>query len=197
MSDETVKVGEEVEVKIYIDQNPGITALSIEVAFPEYFTLKKVKYTNLLPSKPSNSSMTRNPFKISWFNPDTTDVSYTGLFATLTFETRVNTPIQDYPITVTYRPNNVIDESFISVPFDIDNGTIKVEKLKPADSTPGDVNRDGKINMKDLVLIQQHINQWDVDIDESAADVYDDGEIDMKDLVLLQRYINGWEVELK
>ena len=51
--------------------------------------------------------------------------------------------------------------------------------------------------MKDLVLIQQLINRWDVQIVESAADVNDDGEINMKDLVLLQRYINGWEVVLK
>lgn len=50
---------------------------------------------------------------------------------------------------------------------------------------------------KDLVLIQQLINRWDVQIVESAADVTDDGEINMKDLVLLQRYINGWEVVLK
>ena len=69
-----------------------------------------------------------------------------------------------------------------------------VEVLKP---TPGDVNRDGAINMKDLVLIQQLINHWDVDIVERAADVNDDGDIDMIDLVILQRYINGWEVVLK
>ena len=104
----------------------------------------------------------------------------------------MSTPIDDYPITISYNANNIFDSSLINVPFDIGNGTVTV--LKP---TPGDVNRDGNINMKDLVLIQQFINHWDVSIVESAADVNDDGEINMKDLVLLQRYINGWEVVLK
>ena len=192
VSSETVRAGELVQVKLYLDENPGITALSIDVTFPEYFTLKNVQYTDLLSSKPSNSAMTRNPFTISWVSSDSSDVANTGLFALLTFEVNLNTPVQDYPITVTYKPNNVFDSALINVPLDIDNGTVEV--LKP---TPGDVNRDGAINMKDLVLIQQLINHWDVDIVERAADVNDDGDIDMKDLVLLQRYINGWEVVLK
>lgn len=192
VSNETVRAGDVVQVKLYLEENPGITALSMDVAFPDYFTLKDVQYTDLLSSKPTSSAMTRNPFTISWVSPNSSDVDNTGLFATLTFEVSLNTPVQDYPITVTYKSNNVFDAALINVPLDIDNGTVEV--LKP---TPGDVNRDGAINMKDLVLIQQLINHWDVDIVERAADVNDDGDIDMKDLVLLQRYINGWEVVLK
>lgn len=192
VSNETVRAGDEVQVKLYLEENPGTTALSMDVAFPEYFTLKDVQYTDLLSTKPTSSAMTRNPFTISWVSPNSSDVDNTGLFATLTFEVSLNTPVQDYPITVTYKPNNVFDTALVNVPLDIDNGMVEV--LKP---TPGDVNRDGAINMKDLVLIQQLINHWDVDIVERAADVNDDGDIDMIDLVILQRYINGWEVVLK
>lgn len=43
------------------------------------------------------------------------------------------------------------------MPFDVDNGTVMV--LKPI---PVDVNDDGEINMKDLVLLQRYINGWEV-----------------------------------
>ena len=191
ITDAIVRAGDEVQVKLFLDENPGITALSIDVTFPEYFTLKNVQYTDLFGNQPSNSPFTKNPFTISWASSSTSDVDGTGLFAILTFEVDLSTPVDDYPITISYNANNIFDSSLINVPFDIENGVVTA--LKP---TPGDVNRDGNINMKDLVLIQQFINHWEVNIVESAADVNDDGEINMKDLVLLQRYINGWEVVL-
>ena len=192
ISNETVRAGDEVTVKLYLDENPGITALSINVNFPNRFILKDVQYMGLFPNQPSSSPMNYNPFTVSWASPTSTDIDNTGLFAILTFDVGIDVPLADYPITVTYNAENVFDSAFVNVPLDIDNSTVSV--LKP---TPGDVNRDGNINMKDLVLIQQLINRWDVQIVESAADVNDDGEINMKDLVLLQRYINGWEVVLK
>ena len=93
---------------------------------------------------------------------------------------------------MTYKADNIIDSTLEDIPFDVENGTVSVQR-----PTPGDVNRDGAINMKDIVLVQQYINHWDVSIVERAADVNDDGDINMKDLVILQQYINGWEVELK
>ncbi len=60
----------------------------------------------------------------------------------------------------------------------------------------GDVNGDGDINNRDLALLQQYINGWDVEIDEVAADVNDDSDINNRDLALLQQYINGWDVTL-
>ena len=60
----------------------------------------------------------------------------------------------------------------------------------------GDIDRNGKVNMKDYGLLQQYLNGWDVDIDRIAVDVNGDGKINMKDLSLLQQYLNGWDVEL-
>ena len=59
-----------------------------------------------------------------------------------------------------------------------------------------DLNADGEINNRDLVLLQQHLNGWDVTIDIAVCDVTADGEINNRDLVLLQQYLNGWDVEL-
>ena len=79
----------------------------------------------------------------------------------------------------------------LNVAFAVKNGTLTVH-----DHIGGDINGDNTVNMKDLVLLQQYINSWDVDVDERFADVNGDNAVNMKDLVLLQQYINGWEVEL-
>ena len=63
-----------------------------------------------------------------------------------------------------------------------------------SDSGKGDVNGDGAVNMKDLVLLQRYLNQWAVNINLSACDINGDGSVNMKDYVALQRKLNGWTV---
>ena len=62
---------------------------------------------------------------------------------------------------------------------------------------PGDANGDGKVNNKDLALLQQYLSDWDVAIDIPVADVNDDGKVNNKDLALLQQYLADWDVVLK
>ena len=62
---------------------------------------------------------------------------------------------------------------------------------------PGDANGDGKVNNKDLALLQQYLADWDVAIDTHVADVNDDGKVNNKDLALLQQYLADWDVVLK
>ena len=66
-----------------------------------------------------------------------------------------------------------------------------------SDVMPGDVNGDGKVNVRDIGALQQSINGWDVSIIEEAADVNGDGKVNVRDLGVLQQYINGWDVDLK
>ncbi len=54
----------------------------------------------------------------------------------------------------------------------------------------GDANGDGKINNKDLGLLQQYLNDWDVTIDKKAADLNDDGKVNNRDLGMLQQQLN-------
>lgn len=67
-------------------------------------------------------------------------------------------------------------------------------KYTVSDSLRGDVNRDGKVNMKDYALLQQWLNNWDKEIDKDASDINGDGKINMKDFALLQQLLNGWDV---
>ena len=61
---------------------------------------------------------------------------------------------------------------------------------------PGDLNADGKINIRDLGLLQQYLNNWDVTL-LGDGDLNNDGKINIRDLGLLQQYLNNWDVELK
>lgn len=62
---------------------------------------------------------------------------------------------------------------------------------------PGDLNEDGRVNNKDLGLLQRYINDFQVEISLSAADVNDDSTIDITDFEILQKYLNGWGIKLK
>ena len=69
---------------------------------------------------------------------------------------------------------------------------IVVEKAGPQ----GDLNSDGRKNNKDLALLMQKLNGWDVSVSEVAADVNSDGAQNNKDYALLMQYLNGWSVKI-
>jgi hypothetical protein len=69
--------------------------------------------------------------------------------------------------------------------------------VSAADTTIyGDVNGDGKVNNRDLGILQQYLNGYDVTIDSDVADVTHDDKVNNRDLGLLQQYLNGWDVTL-
>ena len=61
---------------------------------------------------------------------------------------------------------------------------------------PGDADGDGRINNRDIALLQQYFAGWSVTIYIKGADVNGDGRIASDDLALLQQYIAGWNVVL-
>ena len=55
----------------------------------------------------------------------------------------------------------------------------------------GDANGDGKINLKDAILVLQAANGKNVTIDRSAADVTGDGKVNIRDAILILKRANG------
>ena len=96
------------------------------------------------------------------------------------------------PITVRYDDDDLFNYDFEPVLFNTVNAETEVRKC-----LPGDLNNDGKINIRDLGLLQQHLNGWNVTFEESAADLNGDGKLNIRDLGLLQQYLNGWDIEFK
>ena len=61
----------------------------------------------------------------------------------------------------------------------------------------GDVNRDCKINMKDISSMIRLLASYDVDIVEAAMDVNFDQNRNMKDISAMIRYLAGWNVDIR
>ncbi|MBQ7699744.1 MAG: hypothetical protein IJT49_05325 [Clostridia bacterium] len=55
----------------------------------------------------------------------------------------------------------------------------------------GDVNRDGKVNNKDVTVLFRYLNGSGVSVDKKACDTDGDGEENNKDAVTLFRYLSG------
>ncbi len=54
----------------------------------------------------------------------------------------------------------------------------------------GDGNNDGKVNNRDLGLLQQHLNEFDVEISLTAVDLDGNGRVNNRDLGMLQQRLN-------
>ena len=74
--------------------------------------------------------------------------------------------------------------------------TTPTQPSAPGDYTPGDVNNDSKVNVRDLGMLQQSLNGWNVEIVKAAADVNGDDKVNVRDLGILQQFLNGWNVVL-
>jgi hypothetical protein len=60
----------------------------------------------------------------------------------------------------------------------------------------GDVNGNGEVDGRDLIMLRQKMAGWSVEVVEANADVNGDGKVDGKDLILLRQKMAGWDVVL-
>ena len=186
----TANVGNKVTVNISLKNNPGITGFKFNVSYDSsVMTLENAESVGIDAFYSQN--ITDNPFIVSWESGES-DLTVDGEIVKLTFVLNSDIGVGTYPITVTYDEDDVYNLKEENVHFDVVNGAINV-----ISHLPGDINSDGKVNMKDLTRLHQYINGWNVTVDENAVDVNDDGKINMKDLTRLHQYINGWNVEIK
>ena len=62
--------------------------------------------------------------------------------------------------------------------------------------TPGDINNDGDINLKDLVILAQKQANWDVNPVIAALDTDGNGIFNLDDVNFFAQYLAGWPVVL-
>ena len=60
----------------------------------------------------------------------------------------------------------------------------------------GDVDGDGSVNVKDVILLRQYMAGWNVTVDPNGADCDGDGTTTLKDVILLRQHLAGWNVSL-
>ncbi|MBQ3202464.1 MAG: hypothetical protein IJB36_02345, partial [Clostridia bacterium] len=182
--------GEEFTVAIHTQRNSGIVSMKLSVAYDadvlELIALEEQDFANVV-----FSPLSKNPFMVNWADAISPNNTTDGVVVLATFRVKEGAPLGKTEITLTYDPEDVYDENYNNVAFRVENGFVEI-----VDYIPGDVNADGRVNNKDLGLLQQYLSGWDVRVDEKAGDVNNDGRVNNKDLGLFQQYLSGWDVEL-
>ncbi|MBQ7565703.1 MAG: hypothetical protein IJT18_01165 [Oscillospiraceae bacterium] len=182
------RAGTSVTVPITISDNPGIACARFAVRYDSSaLTLEAIStgdtFTSLTFTQPGD--LTADPINLLWdgLHNDTTN----GTIAELTFAIANDALEGDYPITVTYDADDVINETPQNVPVTVVNGAVTVWNV-----LIGDVNGDEKINTKDLLFMRQYFaGGYDVTPVLGAADLDGDGQIATKDLLMLRQYLAG------
>ena len=196
-----VKPGDTFTVPVSIEVNPGIVSLKLAVAYDaDMLELVEAaagdfvvaEQENVTVASPSFGPIENNPFIINWVDALAAENNTaTGVIANLTFKVKEDAE-GTTDITITFNPNDVFDYDMNNVEFGCTAGTVTVKSY-----IPGDVDGDGKVNVRDLGRLQQYLNGWDVEIDLAAANVTGDSTVNVRDLGLLQQYLNGFDVTLK
>lgn len=186
----TANAGDTIDVKININNNPGIIGAVIKITYDEGLDLLDAKSGNafekLQMTKPGEYT---SPCQFLWDGMDNNlDVNSDGEILILTFKVSDEVQIgSDLNIKASYKDGDIIDASLDSVDIEIVNGKISVFNY-----IAGDVNGDGKVNTTDVVLVRRTIaGGYNVTINEDAGDVNADGRINASDVIFLRRYIAG------
>ena len=77
------------------------------------------------------------------------------------------------------------------------DGTVTAGKVTVKALNPGDLNKNGVVDLTDLVALRRYLASW-ADYNEetlnlAAGDLNDDGKVDMRDAVQLSRKLAGWQ----
>ena len=85
------------------------------------------------------------------------------------------------------------------------SGTLRRPALKSValsegqDTTTGDLNADGKLNLLDLVLLAQYVAKWEVSVHTEVSNInFDftasgDDVVNLDDVAYFSRHLAGWE----
>ena len=183
--------GGTVEVTVSIQNNPGISSVSLDISFDESkLNLTKVDFNPNLGGQTGISESMKSPVTIQWVNAFS-DWKEDGVFATITFtisEDAENST--DVEIAASYDPENIYNSNEENVAISINNGTVSVVPLA------GDINGDGKINNKDVTRLFQYLANWSVFVNQNVLDVNGDGKVNNKDITRLMQYLANWDVKI-
>ena len=123
VSSAQVSAGEDVDIKINIKNNPGITSAKLNVTFDDALTLKEVTYGKRegLCQQPQEL---KSPVTLNWINGKD-DLKDDAEFATLTF-TAGSAASGKYSISVSYDPEDVYNLKEENIKFNTVAGVVTV-----------------------------------------------------------------------
>ena len=186
--------GENVNIAVQVDNNPGIVSVKVKV----YFDNTLLEFVSATEGDFSASGYSWSDFEvvqekgyviINWCDA-TKPNSMANLLATLTFKVKDDAPAGITTIWPEFNCEaDIFNADDKTVYFDAVGGGVEI--LDSVEVMPGDVNGDGKVNNRDLGVLQKYLNGGEIAADEAASDLNGDGKINNRDLGLLQKLLNA------
>ncbi|MCH5212063.1 MAG: RICIN domain-containing protein [Oscillospiraceae bacterium] len=201
VSTATVSAAGTVDVIVSISENTGFSNLALEIGYDkDALTLESVKSNTDIPCiYTAAQNINTYPYNMGW--DSTSNTTFNGMLATLTFSVNKSVKAGTYPVTVSYYKgvngnytdgvDVNYDENFNPLNLNYISGAVTISS-----HVPGDINGDGKVTNIDGTLLLRYLAGWDVDVDRSALDVNGDGKINNQDSTVLLRHLAGWDVEI-
>ncbi len=192
--------GSKVELTVSIQNNPGVSAATLEIGCDGGLQLIGIKEGAAFepldftpPGKASGQEAYTLPTAFGW---DTVDQQATadGTLLTLTFWVPEDAVAGgSYTIDIVAGKSVLADESMTPMDCTMVDGTIMILEY-----LPGDVDGDGRIISNDVTKLRRYIaGGYGVEINELAADVNADGYVNSIDVTLIRRSLTGgWGVTL-
>ena len=189
--------GQTVEVDINIANNPGILGGTFTVSWAEGLELISAKSTDAFDElnyqKPSSYNSGGTNF--IWYGDSVSEV-LNGSFLTLTFKVAENADAGKN-LAVNIVAKQVIDTNKQSIAVHCVSGGVQV-----VDYTPGDVDKDNKVEILDVITLVQYVSDdcvtkpdgFNISLNESAADVNADDVIDILDVILICQYVSDGSI---
>ena len=161
VENKTVHRGQTFELRIYLDQNPGLISLMLELEYDKtVMELVGISHGTALNTHTFTTTNTDTedgflitPFRMLW--DGRTQDSSTGVLATLTFESKVDAEVGDYLVSLSYDKQNTNVEYGIPCDVNIQNGYVTF--IKGAYSVKY-LNYDG------TVLYEKDYNEYEVPV---------------------------------
>ena len=185
--------GKTVRVEISVKNNPGMWGLDAVLNYDKsVMTLNDVENGTVFDDSAfTKGNLESDSYILSYENPDIADVTDDGVLAVLIFEIKDTAEKGNYPVTLKYRPGDIVNSEEKMVDFFIVNGDVEV-----TDVIYGDVTGDGVVNKMDALRLKKYLAGLDVEIDLAAADVNCDGVVNKMDALRLKKYLAGQDVKL-
>ena len=177
--------------QLSIKDNPGLTALSVQISYSDNLELLSVNDAGLFRDKISTGMLSSNPITISWYSSNCEDCSESGNLAVLRF--RIKDKAKAGNISLTYDDDNVFDSNFRNKYLDVSNAAINIEpaSVKTESFILGDVDLDNVVTIIDATCIQRYLVDIQISNPESIeirGDIDGDG-LNIIDATLIQRFL--------
>lgn len=178
--------GETVSIPITVKQNAGIAAYRFQVSYDTSiltFISAENGHNFSEGSLVSNYIQNEKVLLLNWYSIK--NVNNDGTVVSLNFKIAENANGK-YKLLLKCLPEDIVNESLEMVNFNIENGEIST-----VDYIRGDINRDGSVDIVDLILLKKYIAKGDTEEIINFADLDLDGLVSATDLVILKKLLIG------